>query len=59
MRNYRLNEFHGYLYDDNSCYEHYFQLSTIDETHKMIAYLEHIKKHPRKPMPQVRPSKFF
>ena len=39
--------------------EHYLNLSDIDETHKMIAYLEHIKKHPRKPMPQVKRSKFF
>lgn len=55
MRNQRfLSPYPHMLYS-----EHYLQLSDIDETHKMIDYLEHIKKHPRKPMPQVKRSKFF
>ncbi|HLW73205.1 MAG TPA: hypothetical protein VKR54_04085 [Candidatus Babeliales bacterium] len=34
--------------------KHYLQLSHIDETHKMIAYLEHIKKYPLKPIPSIQ-----
>lgn len=49
----REHRFSGYY--PNMLYgEHYLQLSDIDETHKMIAYLEHIKKYPRKPMSSIK-----
>ena len=44
----REDRFTGYY--PNMLYgEHYLQLSDIDETHKMIAYLEDIKKYPPNP----------
>ena len=42
-------------YYENMLYgQHYLQLSDIDETHKMITYLENIKKYPHTPMPPTK-----
>lgn len=38
--------------------QHYLQLSDIDETHKMIDYLEHVKTHPMPPIKEIR-LKYF
>ncbi len=56
MRASRSNEYYpNMLYG-----EHYLQLSEIDETHKMIAYLEQAKQNPRPTaMPQIKISKFW
>lgn len=41
-------------YPDMLYGQHYLQLSDIDETHKIIAYLEHVKKYPHKPISSTK-----